>query len=290
MPNRVGFVDNSSMLAHYAMLAEIKDFCEDNGWSILRYDTSAANRELIMSAPGYTGPDGDVPGFVGVRTYQSVASDYYNLCAASFTGYVSGNSFDTQPGVYLSGVPAHNQRIDYWMTINDRRLALAMKVGTPVYESAYLGYPLTPYFTPRQFPYPIVCGGMLTGAAATRFSDTAHSFPYKSIANARLAMRLADGSYFNPTCWPWSNNSLMNPTPTSNYQIRPTGTNYKLIPVIMRGANNLLAEFDGIYAITGFDNAVENTLVIEGVTYIVIQDVARTGFVDYYAMRLDPND
>jgi len=44
---------------------------------------------------------------------------------------------------------------------------------------------------------------------------------------------------------------------------------------------------DGISYISGFNNAVENTLTVEGTDYIVIQDAGRNGFIDYYAMRLD---
>lgn len=277
MPNRVGFVDNSVVLAHYAMLAEIKDFCEDNGWSILRYDTASENRELIMSAPGYIGPDGAVPAFVGVKTYQSVASDYYNLTVAGFTGYVSGNTFATQPGAYLCGVPAHNQRIDYWMTINDRRLAFAMKVGTPVYESAYIGYAL-PYATPRQFPYPLVVGGMLAGEPATRFSDTAHSIPYKG-ARSGFVLRNTAGAWIQPSAWFWSEGYSVRPVDDLNYPVQRT---------VLYDASNVYGELDGIFQVSGFNNVVENTMDIGGDDFITIQDVYRNGFNDYYAMRLDP--
>lgn len=289
MPHQIGTVDNSSILAHYAMLLAIRDFCEDAGWTILRYDTAPEQRELIMAAPGYEGPDGPVNAFVGVKTYHNVSADYYNLLVAGMTGYVSANTFETQPGYRSSGVPAHNQAIDYWMTVNERRLVLAMKVGTPVYESAYLGFCLHPFATPQQFPYPLVVGGMLTGAAATRFSDTTHSMPYKG-GNARMALRWVDGSYVTPSCWPWSSTVLMNANSASNYQIRPTGTNYPLLGVRLHdNAANIYGELDGVFAITGFDNVVENTLEIGADDYVVIQDVYRTGFPDYYAIRLDPN-
>lgn len=283
MPNQVGFVDNSSVLAHYAMLEEIHDFCDANGWTILRYDTVSANRELIMMAPGLSGTE---EIYVGVRTYQDVGADYYNLLAAVFTGYVSGNTFDTQPGARLSGVPGHNQRIDYWMTINGQRLAIAMKVGTPVYEPLYIGKYL-PYGTPSQYPYPVVVVGSLNGAAATRYSDVNHSMGYKG-NTAAMAIRFVDGSYKQAFAHPWGNNLLMNPSSTQQYQIRPSGTYYPLMRVVLHdNAANVFGELDGIFAITGFDNVVENTLVIGGVTYVVIQDVSRTGFIDYYAMRLD---
>jgi hypothetical protein len=288
----IGSVDDTGQLAHYNMLETIKDFCDGQGWTIHRYDDSVDNHELIMSAPGYSvdygaGPVA-VPAYVGIRTYQSVASDYYNLLFAGFTGYVSDNTFDTQPGVKLSGVPAHNQHIDYWLTVNDRRLAIAMKVGTPVYESGYLGYCLPVFATPRQFPYPLVCAGMLSGAAATRFSDTSHSIPYKG-ARANMSLRFVSGSWINPSCHPWSNSKIM-AGGSSNYSMRPanaTDDEYALMRVKMFSSSGVMGELEGIYAVTGFNNAVETTVTIAGDDYVFIQDVGRNGFIDYYALRLD---
>lgn len=246
-------------------------------WEVLRYDTAPANRELILKGAGLSRTE---EIFVGFRTYQDANADYYNLLAGVFTGYVAGNSFDTQPGARLSGVPAHNQRIDYWLTLNGQRIALAMKVGTPVYESCYVGKFL-PYGRPSQYPYPVVCAGMLTGAAATRFSETTHSIPYKG-NNARMALRSND-AWLQPYAYPWQNTVLASTT-----QLRDTGSVYLLLPVELNdNTANLWGALDGIFYISGFDNVVENTLTIGAVDYVVIQDVARNGFTDYYAMRLD---
>ena len=279
MPHQIGYVDNSGgTLAHYKMLQVIRDFASANGWTVLRYDDVSANRELILKGAGLSGEE---EIFVGFRTYQDANADYYNLLAGVFTGYVAGNSFDTQPGARLSGVPAHNQRIDYWLTLNGQRIVLAMKVGTPVYESCYVGKML-PYGRPSQYPYPVVCGGMLNGAAATRFSETAHSIPYKG-NRANMALRSNDG-WLQPHCYPWGNARVAG----STTNLRDTGGVYHLLPIELHdNSANLWGALDGIFYISGFDNAVENTLTIEGVTSVVIQDVARTGHTDYYAMRLD---
>ncbi len=247
-------------------------------WEVLRYDTVSANRQLILKGKGYTGLE---EIFVGWRTYQSEPADYYNLAAAAFTGYVPGNSFDVQPAAMLSGVPAHNNRIDYWLTLTPQRIALAMKVGTPVYESCYVGKFL-PYARPSQYPYPIVVAGMLAGAPATRFSDTSHSIPYKG-SRANLRMRFNSGAWLQPSCSPWVENVITGETT----QVRDTGGNYSLTPVVMSDSNGIYGELEGIFHISGFNNAVENMLVIAGVTYIVIQDVGRNGFSDYYALRMD---
>lgn len=288
MPNHIGFVDNTGQTANKNFVALVKAKCELAGWTTNRYDTSGAEHYLLMQAPGYLGPDGAVPAYIGMRTYDSVASDYYNVSVAGMTGYVAANTYATQPGFMECGVPAHNQRIDYWLTINDRRLAFGIKVGTPVYEHAYAGFAL-PYATPRQYPYPLFVGGMLTGVATTRFSDTSHSM-YQKGNRAGSRLRFVDGTWLSPYIWPWGNSTLMNTTSTSNYQIRPTETTYPLLRTVLHdNTGNVYGELDGVFSITGFDNAVENTLTIGGQNYVVFQDVARTGFTDYYALRLDPN-
>jgi hypothetical protein len=183
----------------------------------------------------------------------------------------------------LSGVPAHNVRIDYWLSLNAQRIAIAMKVGTPVYESMYVGK-FNPYARPSQYPYPVVSCGMLSGVPATRFSDTGHSMPYKG---NRTNMRLRDtlGVWSTPYCYPYSNTTIMAGSTSS---LRDTEGNYHLTPVEMYAYRaNLWGALDGIYHITGFNNTVENTITIGGIVYVVIQDVYRTGFPDYYALRMD---
>lgn len=276
MPHAIGFVDNSGgTLAHYKMLEKIRDVAVASGfWKVMRYNTAVDDRELILKGKGYTGTE---EIYVGVRTYQNPSADYYNLCVATFTGYVPSNTFDTQPGVRLSGVPAHNQRIDYWLTVNPQRIACCMKVGTPVYEHFYIGK-FFPYARPSQYPYPIVCAGMLNGAAATRYSDTSHSMPYKG-NRTNLGMRFNTGVYLQPETHPWNNTDLAGTT-----QLRDTNDSYPLLPVILNDANGIYGELDGIRYVSGFNNVVENTC---GPDWVVLQDVSRTGFIDYIALKLD---
>lgn len=284
-----GFVDNAGTypLAHYNFILAVKTFCEANGYTTLRYTTvgnETSGHELIMKAPGLTGTE---EIFFGLRTYHSVSADYYNLLAGVFTGYVPGNTFDTQPGAALVGVPAHNNRIDYWLSLNGQRIACAMKVGTPVYESFYLGK-FFPYSRPSQYPYPVVAGGMLSGAAATRFSEATHDFYLRGNHN-RGKLR-TPGGWINMYCYPWGNAFLTSTsTPGStNLQARDTGDNYPLLPVELHdNTANLYGQLDGIFHVSGFNNAVENTITIGGVKHVVIQSVARTGHADYYALRLD---
>ena len=70
--------------------------------------------------------------------------------------------------------------------------------------------------------------------------------------------------------------------------MRSINGEYSILPVVLNdNAANVYGELDGIVFVSGFDNAVENTFILGGKDYVVIQDVSRTGFYDYYAMRLD---
>lgn len=275
----IGYVDNAGQLAHYNLINLIRASCLTEGWTVLRYDTSGTNHELIMMAPGLSGTE---EYYIGFKTYHSVASDYYNFVVGSFSGYVAANTFETQPGVLIMGVPAHNQRIDYWLAINGQRIVGALKVGTPVYETFYAGR-FNAYALPAQWPYPVAISGMLNDAAATRFSDTAHSMGFKG-NRVNLRARNQAGAWVQPAVYPYINSLVAN----SQRPADSGAANYPLnrLQLAQSGAG-IFGDLDGVFHITGFDNAVENTLTIGGVNYVVIQDVWRTGFGDYIAIRMD---
>ncbi len=262
--------------------------CTSQGWTVLNYDTSGSTHYLILKGCGLTGQE---EIFVGFIAYHNADADYYNIGVMACTGYVAENSYSTQPNAFTSGIPANNNRIDYWLTWNSQRIAIAKKVDTPVYESGYVGKFL-PYARPSQFPYPICCGGMLSGHAGTRSSDTSHSMPYKG-NRANFKMRTLAGTWYQAYTMPWGDvwitcggSTQISPSPSA--AMRDTGGEYHLTPVeLYEPSANLFGALDGIYHITGFNNAVENTVTIGGKTYVIVQDVWRTGFLDYYAMRLD---
>lgn len=284
MPFQIGFVDDSGGgLAHQKMLDTIKTFAEANGWVTLFHNTAGANHQVILKGPGYSGTE---EIFVGFGTYQDVTADYYNMICYGFTGYVPGNPIGSQPGARWSAVPAHNQRIDYWLTVSPQRIAFGLKVGIPVYESAYVGKML-PYARPSQFPYPMVVGGMLAAnsAPATRFSDTAHSMPYKG-NRSNLALRDNAGNWLQVETHPWNNTVLAGLGTGTTTNVRDTGGQYPLLPIILSDANGIYGELEGVFYVSGFNNVVENTLEIEGVTYVVLEDVYRTGHTDHYALRM----
>ena len=55
-----------------------------------------------------------------------------------------------------------------------------------------------------------------------------------------------------------------------------------LLPFILAG----LGEMEGCYCVPGYANAVENIINVGGVDHLVVQDVFRTGYSDYWALKL----
>lgn len=250
----------------------------DSVWEVLRYTTEAPNHILVLKGEGLSKTE---EIFIGFYTYQNETSDYYNLSVFAATGYVPGNTIGTQPAVKIASVPCHNYRADYWITFNRQRVAVAIKAGTPVYESLYVGK-ILPYATPGQYPYPVVVGGMRNGGGVgIRYSDTSHSMPYKGNRD-NFSLLLTSGNWINPECWPWNN-----PEVAGSEQIRDTNGEYPIDPIILSNSEGIYGELDGIYHISGFNNVVENIIQTPEADYVVIQDVGRTGFNDYYVMRMD---
>ena len=282
MAYEVGFVDNtgSEGVAHCQMLLKIKTFAEANGWTTLRYLNPApvsgatGTRELIMKGTGLSGTE---EIYIGFRSYQDTGADYYNLSVAGFIGYVAGNTFITQPGYIESGV---NQRVDYWLVVNAQCIKFGLKVSAGSYQGAYTGL-FFRYGTPSQYPYPLAVIGMLNGVPGTRYSDTAYSTGFKGSPSVCCRIRDVLGQWQTAFSSPWN-------AGTSNVgNSRDTGGYYPAKKCILYNANNTWGELDGIRFISGFNQLVENTTVIDGKTNVVLRDVTRTGFMDYFLLELN---
>ena len=303
---------------HYQILGIIKTLAEANGWTTLRYVNTGSDRELILKGVGLSGAE---EIFVGFKTYQSSGGDYYNLNCGVFNGYISGNSFETQPGAQLVATPAHNNAITYFITANAQRIVGCFKVGTPVYEHFYVGK-FFPYARPGEYPSPLVCGGTLTASQAIRFDNTSQSFAYPGYyydtTNNRLYQRDQAGNWVQPSCWPFTNASdtsyaLAGAQGTST--LVPAGTYYQIEPIILsqqssnNSPSNVWGEFDGVYFCSGFNNGVENVVqqggsstinqtgmtvlqavdairAVGGRAFVMLQNVYRTSWRDFIALEM----
>lgn len=286
MAFQTGIADDSTQLAHYELLQIIHDLATANGWQAVRYDTTIDNRELILKGRGYSG---DEEIYLCFYCYQNANSDYYNLAVGVALGYVSTNTITTQPNVIFSGVPAHNQSIQYWLSVNPQRIAGVIAVGgNVVYESFYIGK-FNAFEYPHKYPLPLVCIGMLNGAIATRFSDTKHRIGYKGLnseADLTSIRMFINGDWIAPETWPWNNQYITGDgTANARQHLRDLEGAYNLNQIILTNAKGNYGVLDGIAHITGFNNIVTNTIQGADGEWIVFQDVWRTGANDYFVMR-----
>ncbi len=69
------------------------------------------------------------------------------------------------------------------------------------------------------------------------------------------------------------------------------GGGYIILPLIIHQrlpAPAVIGELEGVFQISGFGNAAENTAVLGGTTHVVLQNVARTEAHEYWAIALTP--
>lgn len=280
-------------------------------WTSLRR-TSAS--EMIWQAPGNGGLDEII---VGAKTFFNVTGDYYNWRLGGFTGFDSGLPFISQPG-YVGGpgqafcspvLPLWNSTIPFWFVANGRRVIVIAKVST-VYVSCYLGF-LTSYMSPGAYPYPLVVAGSLAFAGASSASEpgtTSTNWRWSYSGNEMRSFPIPD-----PNSLARDSDSqlrLLLPTgvwrgfdtnngSTSGGSVWPYGWaaagwdwradldgGYSLLPVVLFDRTpNVYGELEGVKALTGFGQAVENTVTVGGIPHLVVQNVFRNTHGDFFAVR-----
>jgi hypothetical protein len=284
-------------------------FAVTSKWTSLRRTSGV---EMIWQAPGNGGLDQII---VGASVFSDVGADYYNWRLGGFTAFDSALAFNMQAG-YVGGsgqsvpspvLPLWNSTIPFWFIANGRRVIVIAKVST-VYTSCYLGL-MASYMAPGAFPYPLVVGGSLAFLGSEPASTSTNwrwsytgaemaAFPIgrtgglTSDSEAVLLLRLVSGV--------WRGFSSIN-TSTSTGGIWPYGWvvpsswdwrpdldgGYSLLPVVLCDETpNVYGELEGVKAVTGFSQSVENTVTVAGIPHLVVQNVFRNTKSDFFAVRL----
>ena len=258
------------------------------------FNTVYADRECALVGPGLSGSD---QIYIMLNTISDSVGDYYNIGIAGATTFKNDVIMAYQPGVSPRSQCMYGwlQPMKYWIIASGRRFIVVAKVSTN-YEAIYGGF-IWPYAFPSEFPYPLAIGGS-GNDRNVRFSNTTSkhgSFWRPSsygAAVANLTLRDTAGVWQNFSNFSDSSASPGCVYPTNNdYSYRPSVDNsYGLTPLSMYTptgtAINVWGELDGVFHIPGYAQSSENTLVINGVTYIVFQGGHRTAQNDYGAIAL----
>ncbi len=281
-----------------------------SAWTLLSEGLDGGfDQDYYLRAPGLTGAE---EIYLNVGAYQSGASDYFNWEARGAIAHEPTFAFNGQPGTSPNAnLLLWSDAIPYWLVANGQRLILVAKIST-TYQLLYLGK-ILPYGTPSQFPYPVLVAAT-TDRAATRWSN--------SDTDSSSILNPGRGAFLYTTDGGWKR--IMNREgtsgngnwetdyfdvfPTHQYafgdrgegnidfdgpQVHPApdGT-YTLLPLVPLCRNaeyaslNQYGELDGLFWVTGTGNAAENILSIDGDDHLVIQNIYRTNWTEYGAVRL----
>lgn len=270
-------------------------------WELLDQETGSS---ALFRAPGLSGLESIYFGF---SLHADVGLDAYAIGQWMFRDYNAALGHLEQPGisdrVYL---PIWNTAMPYWFVANGQRLMIAAKVST-VYPSSHAGK-LLPSGTPGEYPQPYYLAAPVA-LATTRWSTISESdrsffdpgtsarisvpgASWKSVINFfESAGESGVGSGANYV-WPYNGNPVGNFVPLARYrELRGNiDATYSLWPLMVIGANpelEIYGEIDGAYAVSGFNNASENTVTIAAVPHLVVQNMHRTARPYYTAIRLE---
>lgn len=279
----------------------------------------ACFHEYAWKAPGN---DGTSEIFVGIHGFERQDADYYDWEIAGMDGWLAGSTFYQQVGfqgnLYL---PLWNAAIPYWFVCDGRRAVVIAKISTQ-YEIAVFGL-LEPYYSPGQWPYPLVLGGSMSHGEFSAWNDTDYRwslsdnrhriFTHADTGNApvgtgerdpwdtQLRVRNLDGGWKAVegsqldaiTSTPQIYYHIIWPTRCGLSELDPgPGATYDLWPVVVMlgdvgNGYNTPGQLPGIALITGQDLSAE-TLIRQGaVDWIVVPNVFRNDRDDFCAVRLD---
>lgn len=258
----------------------------------------SGEQEMWLRAPGIS----DVPAFLGMQSHTNSGDDVYNIgfrVAQNFTSTSSfENQLDTSPERYIH---LRNDTIPYWIIANRRNVRIVCRITT-VYQTAYLGF-MIPYALPNQWPDPLCCMGT-SQVLNRRFSNESDNHRFLAFPSGTSGSGNS-GQTYREFGNGWVN--LANQTTSQNRKMWPThhyfNSNYSVVSILRSDlerslypliiwkddSNNpaVYGELEGCYWITGEAIAAEDELVINGDTYLVVQDIFRTSVDSYMAFLLE---
>lgn len=274
------------------------------GWTELDYE--AGDRTVIFQAPGLSTTE---EIHVGFGVVESVGTDSFALTGWMFRSYNSGLGHQVQPGHSGLGYhPLWDTSIPYWFIANGQRVIIVTKVST-VYTASYLGKFL-PYGVPGEYPQPYYLG--MPNSANTRWSSTDESFRNFFDPGAHNGSRMLNpnGTWYNVadhqqsgggesntdnTNYIWPYNTPMGTTSASartryrelRQNLDDTVPHYPLVLLGENPATDIYGILDGAFAVSGFSIASEDTVEIDTIDHLVVQNVFRTSRFHYAAMKLE---
>lgn len=268
-------------------------------------------REVYLRGPGLANQD---EIYCNILAYNKPDLQQNNWRIFGATGYDELESrIEYQPGSFFTTIgsttyPTYyvssNALMDYWLVANGRRFHMVVKIEGDFYYM-HMGF-LLPFGKPSEVPYPLLITGNDNIQTATPASISLYNLGSPTgNADSRNTYRNINGQWgyigINygevgglpyMRIWPWpllaaNINTEYQPVgdPTGGYPIMPATITCTTI-----GYKGVHGEVQGLYYVPKVGNIdlnSEDTLTIDGKTYIVFQNVDKNSRFDYSAMLLE---
>lgn len=275
--------------------------------------------DLVLNGPGLGGATDGV--FVGLRKENSFDSDASCIHLSGLTGVLqTGTNYRDHINVQPNSVRMFvgEDPVTYWFIANGRRFIIVVKIST-VYEACYGGFFL-PFNNPLSYGYPLFVGGSAPNSGPTSWRSTATSHAMFNLADYETTLSDPTSAWMLDPVGNWLPLGIRtnmpaiigpaefgtaddwgireNPWPGTSYGWewirsrieRYLGDGYGLRYVtLMQQApsNQTFGVLDGAYAVDGQGNAAENIVTVGSTDHLVVQNVFRTGTLNYLAVQLD---
>ena len=262
---------------------------------------------LLMQGQGLAGLD---EIYIGWKLDEDRFSPYYNWILKGMTNYESADPIESQPGVLPEETRwvCDNNPMDLFMTATGRYLAVTGKIGTD-YLNFHMGL-LLPYSQPAEYSYPLVVLGNShvarhfnsTDVRLRQCYDTGEEAGYVRAPGGtwEVVQNFTSSIVTGRNVWPYNspNGTTWGSTQLDNIT-EALGGDYELWPcIIMEGDVDppegnpsvlydqiIYGEIEGAYWVSGSNNSPENLVNIGPDEYICFQNVFRTTFRDFYAIK-----
>ena len=314
--------DHADMTELVAIDDNVQSGESSQAWTIDSY-TDVSEIELFAHGPGTSGVDEiytwiDTYSSIGDDYYNWRMAAMTGYSSGVDISLQPGVTQGRLPRMLMWENP-----IPYWFLGNGRRYVVVAKISS-VYECLYQGFAL-PYGLPTQFPYPMVVGGSAcpsTAAANHRYSSVASDHrgfpnPYGDgdgvivqgtfdVVAYEATLKVMQGTswikmqgrsgvtlYDDNNVWPYiCQENIISYTPDGIFSnllrenIDGSYPVFPLIPMMNNPNNHIFGELQGCFAVPGYGGlAAEDTLTINGETYIVFPIVANASRGDFWCIK-----
>jgi hypothetical protein len=279
--------------------------------------------DTVLMGPGLSGTDAI---YVALRLDSDVGADAYWIETRGATGFLANaEEYDGHVNPMPKAVRTFldSGTMTYWFTASGRRFIVVVKIST-TFEALYAGWFL-PYATPLEYPYPMFIGGSAgpvdtDGPVNWRTINSNHTQFIDPYYNS-------GADYIEPSAWmmdpagtwlrvggstgsetqvgilpPRSGGDYFfgSDSNDASYSLHPDfvlermmsayGGSRALIPCTLveyLHTSQTYGILDGAYRCQGYSNAAENQILIDTHNYLVVPNVYRSNFGDYWAAFLE---